>query len=345
LEAALQSEQNLVESERANAAHLSAEIVRLGGLVAEAEQQTKFLESEVQTAKWALHEQEAANASIERDRDRVQRAHDQDGRRVRRITQRLERSFAYWADREKPQLSGEADPFDLGEVGPMINRLEDLQLSISERLSNVEAVWRDYGDDVVNRLRDQCDALDDEVSRLSRDVSELRSERDKTEMDLSQLRIEINDEIRRAQRQSRKGVEIGLSEKFSRLLYLSDQEVDVFLVLVETSEQLEILLARCRASRKHSSLEPLFESLLQQITSTKGKYRIEPFTLSAGTEVTLQHRRHIEVVSRKGWGTRSEVPEAFRPGIVKESGRPGYWIQGDGEPVIIRKAEVILEKA
>ena len=60
------------------------------------------------------------------------------------------------------------------------------------------------------------------------------------------------------------------------------------------------------------------------------------------TILTLKHRKEVQILSRKGWGTRQFTEYPFQPGEVIKVIRPGYRV-GEGEyAVILRKVEVLI---
>jgi hypothetical protein len=51
----------------------------------------------------------------------------------------------------------------------------------------------------------------------------------------------------------------------------------------------------------------------------------------------------VQVLSRKGWGTRQYAAIPFQPGEVVKVIRPGYRLGEGEEAVILRKVEVLIQ--
>ena len=82
-----------------------------------------------------------------------------------------------------------------------------------------------------------------------------------------------------------------------------------------------------------------FRSRLAVIIESSG---VQLFEVPVRTILTLKHRKEVQILSRKGWGTRQFTEYPFQPGEVIKVIRPGYRV-GEGEyAVILRKVEVLI---
>ncbi len=79
-----------------------------------------------------------------------------------------------------------------------------------------------------------------------------------------------------------------------------------------------------------------------KVTAILEASRVEAFQVAVGTFLSLKHRREVQVLSRKGWGTTQYTDMPFQPGEVIKVIRPGYRIGTGDSAVILRKVEVII---
>jgi len=116
--------------------------------------------------------------------------------------------------------------------------------------------------------------------------------------------------------------------------------------LITQIEYFKSLLVGYRKNRKlKDAVEELegFRKRLEKILHNQG---VEPFVIDVGTMLTLKQRRKVQILGKKGWGTRDFMKRPFQPGEVTKVVRPGYSVGGEGEKaVILRKVEVLIREA
>jgi hypothetical protein len=62
--------------------------------------------------------------------------------------------------------------------------------------------------------------------------------------------------------------------------------------------------------------------------------------------LTLKQRCKVQIIGKKGWGTRDFMERPFQPGEVTKAVRPGYRVGEEGEKaMILRKVEVLIRVA
>jgi DNA-binding transcriptional ArsR family regulator len=149
-------------------------------------------------------------------------------------------------------------------------------------------------------------------------------------------------ELRRAQGLSRKGIEIEIPERFEAMLIPKDREQEIYRALIERLEELDLLLGNHRNLRRLREIVQELTAFRNHLASLLEDGGVRPFRLELGTILSPRHRREVQVLSRKGWGTRPYSKTPFQPGEVIEVVRPGYLV-GDGDAaVVLRKVEVLI---
>ncbi len=237
---------------------------------------------------------------------------------------------------EEPALSP-----DLG-ADEVFARLERVAARIRGELDRIEPIWFEFGAGVQDELARRCGALRGEEGALADEVARRNAERAALEADLVYFREQLDAEVRRAQGLSRRGIEVEIPERFESMVIARDREQEVYRALVERLETLDLLLEGYRRSRKLRGVHRDLAEFRHRIAAILEAGGVGLFEIETGTQLTLKHRREVQVLGRKGWGTRQYSEQPFQPGEVVKVVRPGYRIgEGDGA-VILRKVEVLI---
>lgn len=221
-------------------------------------------------------------------------------------------------------------------------RVESLAEKIRTELDSIEPIWHEFGDAVQAELARRCESLRAEGADLLAETERRRGELDTVKASLGEFRKIVDLEVRRAQGLSRRGVHVEIPERFESMVIARDREQEIYRALVERLENLDLLLEGYRRSRK-----------LRQVAAELGEFRdrlaaileasgVKPFRIEPGIYLTLKHRREVQILSRKGWGTREYADFPFQPGEVLKVVRPGYQVGEGEEAVILRKVEVLI---
>jgi hypothetical protein len=149
--------------------------------------------------------------------------------------------------------------------------------------------------------------------------------------------------VRRAQGLSRRGIEIEIPERFEAMTIPRDHEQELLRALVERREGLDQLLEGYRRSRKLRDVHHDLADFRDRLAEILGAAGVRAFEIAVGTSLTLRQRREVQVLSRKGWGTRQYAEIPFQPGEVVKVIRPGYRLGEGEEAVILRKVEVLIQ--
>jgi len=232
---------------------------------------------------------------------------------------------------------------DGADEGAVFARVTAVADAIRGELDRIEPTWHRYGEGVQEELMGRCNLLRADLGGLGNEIARRREELSALEADLAHFRELMDLEVRRAQGLSRKSIEIEIPERFEAMTIARDREQELLRALVERLEALDQLLEGYRGSRKlrgvHHELAD-FRRSLSEILDAGG---VRAFEIAVGTSLTLRHRREVQVLSRKGWGTRQYAEIPFQPGEVVKVIRPGYRVsEGDGA-FILRKVEVLIE--
>ena len=99
-----------------------------------------------------------------------------------------------------------------------------------------------------------------------------------------------------------------------------------------------------RRSKKLQEVVYELEEFSKRLVGILEANGVTEFTLEPGTELTLKHRKEVQILEKKGWGTREYGEQPFHPGVVKKVIRSGYRAgQGEGS-VLLRKVEVLIRE-
>lgn len=259
---------------------------------------------------------------------------------LERLNGLAERLLGDWRD----WISGDlfAAIGDGADEEAVFARVTAVAVAIRGELDRIEPIWHLYGDGVQAELLRRCDLLRADLNALEDEIARRREELSALEADLAHFRELMDLEVRRAQGLSRKGIEIEIPERFEAMTIARDREQELLRALVERLEVLDQILEGYRGSRKlrevHHELAD-FRRRLAEILEAGG---VRAFEIETGTLLTLRHRREVQILSRKGWGTKQYAESPFQPGEVVKVIRPGYRVgEGDGA-VILRKVEVLI---
>lgn len=259
--------------------------------------------------------------------------------RLRRYLDQLRKDWAFWRIETEPR--GEGTP-DTPEA--FFAEAESLRLAMRRELDEVEPIWEKFGNRVQVELEEQVTSLEKEIGELDTEAEEKRREVASLTDDVRGLREEVDVEVRRAQGLSRRGVQIEIPERFEAMVIAKDRERQILLSLVNQLEFLERLTEGYRRSRKLREVVYELEELAKRLIGILEENGVEEFTVEPGSELTLKQRKEVQILGKKGWGTRDYGEQPFQPGIVKKVIRTGYRAgQGEGS-VLLRKVEVLIRE-
>ena len=234
--------------------------------------------------------------------------------------------------------------------------LNELEQTVGELRSNLAK-----RDEEIELLRDslaKAEAARDEAREAAEKVSvaggkcevEAEIEAKKLELesvssDLEKLRREVEEEVRKAQRLSRRSTIPGETGRVSPATPSLDAEQEIYRLLIGRIELFDQMIDGYRRSRKFNEIaDELFE-FREKLASILSDNGVEPFELELGTALNPKHRREVQILERKGWGTRKFIERQFRPGIVTQIVKPGYRIGSGDQTAILRKVEVLIKEA
>lgn len=257
----------------------------------------------------------------------------------RKYLAQLSKDWEFWQ-----MEGGLADASEVDSLEECFSQAEALRVSIREELDEVEPVWKEHGKRVSEELKTQILELEGELSALDNARVEKTSEVEALTSDAKMLREEVDVEVRRAQGLSRRGVQIEIPERFESMVIAQDRERQILLSLVGSLEFLDQLISGYRRSKKLREVVYELEEFAKRIVRILESNGVKEFTLEPGTELTLKHRKEVQIVEKKGWGTRDFVEQPFHPGKVQKVIRSGYRA-GEGEgAVLLRKVEVLIRE-
>jgi hypothetical protein len=220
--------------------------------------------------------------------------------------------------------------------------IEEVATRIRSELDLIEPIWHQFGEGVQEELRRRCDRLSEEEAGLLVAAEASRVELAGVMENLEQFREVIDTEVRRVQGLSRRGTEIEIPERFEAMVIARDREQETYRALIERIEVLDRLLAGYRGSRKLKEVVAELDEFRSRLALILESSGVRIFDLPLRTMLTLKHRKEVQILSRKGWGTRHYTEYPFQPGEVTKVIRPGYRV-GEGEvSVILRKVEVLI---
>jgi predicted nucleic acid-binding Zn-ribbon protein len=221
-------------------------------------------------------------------------------------------------------------------------RVEGVAGRIRSELDLIEPIWHQFGEGVQEELRRRCDRLREEEAGLLAETETRRVELAEVMENLEQFRELVDAEVRRAQGLSRRGTEIEIPERFESMVIARDREQEIYRALIERLEVLDRLLAGYRGSRKLKEVVIELDEFRARLAAILESSGVQLFEVPVRTMLTLKHRKEVQILSRKGWGTRQYTEYPFQPGEVTKVIRPGYRV-GEGEyAVILRKVEVLI---
>ena len=256
-------------------------------------------------------------------------------RRLMELGDRLSADWSAWFRSDEESSTPE-------DADANFSRLASLAGRIRGELDLIEPVWQQFGDHVQEELAARCGAFREEESELTREILDRQSELGSLKADLDQFRELIDVEVRRAQGLSRRGTEIEIPERFESMVIARDREQEIYRSLIERTEVLDRLLEGYRHSRKLREVVIELSEFRARLVAILDASGVQAFDVPVKTMLTLKHRKEVQILSRKGWGTRQYSDFPFQPGEVVKVIRPGYRV-GEGEyAIILRKVEVLI---
>lgn len=253
--------------------------------------------------------------------------------------ERLQRDWKEWTG--GIQFGGDESGDEVDAVFAKGERLAD---AIRSQLDLIEPIWHEFGDGVQKELQRRCGNLEDERSDLERRKNEQLSLYEQSTEDLKEIRAKVDNEVRRAQSLSRKGTEIAIPERFESMVIANDREQEIFRLLIERVDQLDELVESYAKSKKYRDIYlelTAFQDNLAMILSENG---VTPFLVDKGTMLTPKLRKEVQILVKKGWGTKEFMEQPFRPGEVTKVIRHGYRIAEGDHFEILRKVEVLIRE-
>ncbi len=220
----------------------------------------------------------------------------------------------------------------LSERDAEIERLRDLLAQVeADRDETPEAPVRTTGEVIIQELE--------------REVEDKKLELKNVTSDLETLRLELEEEVRKAQRLSRRNTSTGDTGKISLSKVPLDSEQEVYRSLIGRIELFDQMIDGYRRSRKFSEIADELHGFREKLAAILSENGVEPFELDIGTSLNPRHRKEVQILERKGWGTRKYIERQFGPGEVSQIVRPGYRIGSDNRIAILRKVEVVIKEA
>lgn len=232
--------------------------------------------------------------------------------------------------------------YDASEAASLFHRIETTAAAIRGELDLIEPIWLQYGDGVQAELVRRTGERQAELSEVESEIARRRDDLAAIEADLAQFRETMDTEVRRAQGLSRKGIEVEIPERFETMVIARDREQEIYRALIERLEVLDLLLEGYRNSRKLKEVAQELTAFRNRLVAILESGGVRPFELGLGTFLSPKHRREVQVLSRKGWGTRQYSETPFQPGEVVKVVRPGYRVGEGDAAVILRKVEVLI---
>jgi hypothetical protein len=256
--------------------------------------------------------------------------------RLNRLEDRLLSDWQAWIPGEALPERGSADAITL------FQRIERTAAAIRGQLDLIEPIWLQFGEGVQAELAMRTGERRTELAEVEAEIARRREDLAAIEADLAQFRETMDVEVRRAQGLSRKGIEVEIPERFETMVIAKDREQEIYRALIERLEVLDLLLEGYRNSRKLKEVAQELTAFRNRLVAILESGGVRPYELGLGTFLSPKHRREVQVLSRKGWGTRQYSETPFQPGEVVKVVRPGYRV-GDGDAaVILRKVEVLI---
>lgn len=255
--------------------------------------------------------------------------------RLSQLVARLLADWNFW-------FEGGSENGPAQDVATAFSRIDEVATRIRGELDLIEPIWHQFGEGVQAELRRRCDQLREEESSLSAETEARRATLDEVSANLDQFRELIDTEVRRAQGLSRRGTEIEIPERFESMVIARDREQEIYRSLIERTEVLDRLLEGYRHSRKLREVVIELSEFRARLVAILDASGVQAFEVPLKTMLTLKHRKEVQILSRKGWGTRQYSDFPFQPGEVVKVIRPGYLV-GEGDyAIILRKVEVLI---
>lgn len=233
---------------------------------------------------------------------------------------------------------GEAGVIESEDEKGILDALEVAAAALHKELGRLEPIWQQYGERVQEELSRRCEERRADLAALDLALKSGSQERQRLEADLDQLRRLLDEELRRAQGLSRKGIKVEIPERLEKMVIARDREIQVYRGLVDCLERLDEWIAQLPRSRREAAVETLRQPLagLLEIAG------VEPFEVDPGLLLTPQMRAQVQILRRQGWGKKAYSEQPFQPGTVSRVVRCGYRLgEGDGA-VILRKVGVLV---
>jgi pSer/pThr/pTyr-binding forkhead associated (FHA) protein len=224
-------------------------------------------------------------------------------------------------------------------------RIEIARLRIRGELDKIEPIWRQFGDGVQEELKRRCNQLKEEQRDLVEENRIRKGELEKTMADLAEVRKEVDEAVRRAQGLSRRGTEVAIPERFESMVIARDREQEIYSELIAELEFYDQLLTGYRRNRKMKEALPELENFRKKLVRILSDQGVHEYEVPVGTMLTLKQRREVQILGKKGWGTREYIEQPYQPGEVTRIVRSGYRVGDDDHGVILRKVEVLIREA
>ncbi|MCB1205143.1 MAG: FHA domain-containing protein [Verrucomicrobiae bacterium] len=266
--------------------------------------------------------------------------------RLSRLGACLVEDWKRWMERSESGEHGDNGSGFSPEAGEEVifSSVESLAARIRGELDLIEPIWLEFGAGVQAELAARCEALRSDQADLEGEIDRRQEELAKLEADLASFRELMDTEVRRAQGLSRRGIEVEIPERFEAMVIAKDREQEIYRSLIDRLEVLDQLLEGYRRSRKLREVSQELTAFRNRFVSILEGGGVRPFEVEVGTFLTPRHRKEVQVLSRKGWGTRQYSEHPFQPGEVVSVVRPGFRV-GEGESaVILRKVEVVIRE-
>jgi hypothetical protein len=212
-------------------------------------------------------------------------------------------------------------------------------------LDKIEPIWRQFGDGVQEELKRRCNQLKEEQRDLVEENRIRKGELEKTMADLAEVRKEVDEAVRRAQGLSRRGTEVAIPERFESMVIARDREQEIYSELIAELEFYDPLLTGYRRNRKMKEALPELENFRKKLVRILSDQGVHEYEVPVGTMLTLKQRREVQILGKKGWGTREYIEQPYQPGEVTRIVRSGYRVGDDDHGVILRKVEVLIREA
>lgn len=250
---------------------------------------------------------------------------------------RLQSDWKKWIGED--EFVGDDSPDEENAVFAKSERVAD---AIRSELDSIEPIWHEFGDGVQKELERRCSDLEEERLDLERRRNEQLNLYEQSTADLKEIRANVDNEVRRAQSLSRKGTEVAIPERFESMVIANDREQEIFRLLIERVDELDGLVESYSKSKKYKEIYLELTAFQDNLATVLSENGVTPFFVDAGTMLTPKLRKEVQILVKKGWGTKEFMEQPFRPGEVKKVVRHGYRIEEGDQYKILRKVEVLI---